>query len=349
MSPQSPIAVTGLHAADNPSPGVAVARCLAAAGRPVIGCCYSAIETGGHVPGVFDRVYRLSRPQDVGKDAFLARLAEIFAQSGARAVIPTLEPEIMIFAEHRERFEALGVRCLLASPESLERTRKQTLAELGRKCGFRVPKLHPVSTLKEARRSAREIGLPLMVKGAWYEAYRVDYQDEVPALFRKLRKKWGAPVLLQAQADGIEAVVACLCDRPGHLARSLSLRKLGMSDQGTTWCGVTFRNEALIEGCRRLLAELEWLGPCEVEVLIDDRNGLMTLIEINSRFPSWIAISEQLGTNMPYDLVRVLEGESLGADPGYPAGRAMVRQITDRVVQLSRLVQLDAGGSVDGC
>ncbi len=349
MNRQHPVAVTGLHAADNPSPGVAVARCLVAAGRPVVGCCYSAIETGGHVPGVFERVYRLRRPQEVGIEAFLARLSEVLSESQAEAVIPTLEPEIMIFAKHRRRFETLGVRCLLADPDSLERTRKQALAEVGRKCGFRVPKLHPASTLKEARRKARKIGLPLVLKGAWYEAYRIEYLDEVPALFRKLRRRWGLPVLLQPCAVGIEAVVACLCDRPGHLARSVSLRKLGMSDQGTTWCGVTFRNEALLEACRGLLAELEWLGPCEVEVLMDDHSGMITLIEINSRFPSWIAISEQLGSNMPHDLVRVLEGESLEADPGYPSGRAMVRQITDRVVRLSRLVQLDVGGSVDGC
>ena len=90
-----------------------------------------------------------------------------------------------------------------------------------------------------ACREARRIGLPLMIKGVWYEAHRVKHMDELPALFRHLKMRWGLPVLLQPCAVGSEAVVACLCDRPGRLARAVSLRKLGMSDQGTTWCGVT--------------------------------------------------------------------------------------------------------------
>ncbi len=348
MSIDQPIAVTGMHAADNPSPGVGVARCLAQAGYRVLGFCYSAIETGSHVPGVFERVYRCPRP-DAGTRGYLARIAEVMGQNRALAVIPTLEPEIMLFARNRTELESAGVRALVPRPESLERTRKLVLAELGRSCGFRVPPLVPAATLKEASREARRFGLPVMLKGAWYEAYRIEHLDEIPALFRRLKRRWGLPVLVQPCALGSEAVVACLCDRPGRLARTLSLRKLGMSDQGTTWCAVTFRNDALLEACSDLLAELKWLGPCEVEVLMDESSGMFTLLEVNARFPSWIGVSAELGTNLPGDLVRVLTGEPLGPDPGYAAGRIMVRQILDRTVPLARLLQLDVGGSTDGC
>ncbi len=347
MSRHPPIAVTGLHAADNPSPGIGVARCLRSAGHPVQGLCYSAIETGCHASEAFDRVDLLARPES-GRETYFGRLAEVLEDSGARILIPTLEPEIVIFSRARRRLAEMGIRCLVPPPEVLRRTHKAHLVDLGRRCGFRVPTVRAANSLKEALRQARQIGLPLMIKGTWYEAHGVEHLDEIPALFRQLKKRWGLPVLLQPRALGSEAVVACLCDRPGHLARALSLRKLGMSDQGTTWCGVTFRNQDLLTACRRLLAEVEWIGPCEIEVLMDPLTGMLTLIEINGRFPSWIGIGPPSGSNLPHDLVRVLDGEDLGADPGHASGQAMVRQIVDRLVPMARLLQLDAGGSVHG-
>lgn len=340
-----PVLVTGLHAADNPSPGLAVARCLQAGGRRVVGLCYSATETGAHDTGVFEEVWRMPRPE-LDLPAYLDALGRVTARTGARTVMPTLDPEVAIYARERASVEALGLTVLVPEPHVLRRVHKSHLAEVGRACGFHVPRLVAVYTLAEARKVARRMGLPLMVKGAWYEAHRIDHLDELPAIFRALAYRWGRPVLLQALADGAEAVVACLCDRPGRLARTLAMRKLGMSDQGTTWCGVTFRNEALLESCTVLLSTLGWLGPCEVEVLLHETTGMFTLIEVNTRFPSWIGIGPKVGSNLPFDAVCVAEGQPLPEDPGYLTGRAMVRRSQDHVVLLGRLIALDNGGHV---
>jgi carbamoyl-phosphate synthase large subunit len=341
-----PVIVTGLHAADNPSPGLAVARCLVAGGRDVIGLCYSAVETGAHAADVFRQVYRMPRPEH-DLDDYFERLAVIRAESGAEIVLPTLDPEVSLYARQQETLRRIGLQFLLPSQETLRRVEKEHLAAVGRGCGFHVPTLHPVRSIAQARATARRLGLPLMIKGAWYEAHRIDYLDEIPAAFRTLSQRWGLPVLLQAVVEGVEAVVACLCDGTGNMVRSLGLRKLGMSSQGTTWCGVTFRNRQLEAACARLLCELAWQGPCEVEVKLHERSGMLTLIELNTRFPSWIGAMVEVGRNLPLDLVHLAEGRQLQPDTGYTTGYVMARQHVDRIVPLSRMVALDTGGRVD--
>lgn len=344
---QITVLVIGLHAADNPSPGVAVARLLVEAGYSVVGICYSVLETGALSGGIFRSIFFAPSPSD-GAELFLERLVTVFKESGASILIPTLDPDVVFFAKRKAFLREHGIRCLIPDLTVLQRTLKVTLADIGRQCGFHVPQIYPAYSLKEAQKHARNIGMPLMIKGAWYEAHEIGFFDEIPYFFRKLKQRWGLPVLLQAKLVGSEAVVSVLCDRPGHVSRSLSLRKFGMSDQGTTWCGVIFKNDALLVACNRLMDELKWIGPSEVEVMMHESSGMISLLEVNMRFPSWIGIGAEVGSNQPADLVRILEGYVLEPDPGYQVGRVMVRQYLDKTVPMARLVALEAGGVIHG-
>lgn len=342
-----PVLVSGLHAVDNPSPGVSVARCLRPNGIPVIGLCYEPTDTGAYVDGLFERVFRLPRIE-ADPPAYLRRLQAIAAATGAWTLVPTLDPEVAFLSGQGPWLREAGIHSLLPTPAAAARAAKWAIAEPGRAAGFRVPKVHAVRSLEQALGTAEAIGFPVMVKGAFYEAHRAGYPDEIPALFRALSTRWGLPVLLQAQANGAEIVAACLCDRPGRLSRCIAMRKFGMNEQGTTWCGVTFRNEGFLGACARLLEILEWSGPCEVEAKIDETSGMLTLLELNTRFPSWIGIAPEVGSNLPYDLIRTLNGDTLGPDPGFRTGMVMVRQHRDRTIPLSRFIDVAVGGALYG-
>lgn len=341
------VIVSGLHAVDNPSPGVSVARCLQRENIRCIGLCYEPTDTGAYVDGLFDRVYRMPRIE-ADPPAYLRRLQTVAAATGADILVPTLDPEVAFFSKQRDWLRETGLKAMLPSPASAARAAKWAIELAGREAGFRVPKLYSVTSLEQAMQIADELGFPLMVKGAYYEAHRADYPDEIPALFRSLSSRWGLPVLLQAEATGSEIVAACLCDRPGRLARCVAMRKFGMNEQGTTWCGVTFRNNGFLGACSDLMRVLQWQGPCEVEAMMDEGSGMLTLLEVNTRFPSWIGIAPEVGSNMPFDLIRILQGESLSPDPGFQAGVVMVRQHQDLTIPLSRFIDVAVGGVLNG-
>ena len=173
------IAVSGLHAVDNPSPGVSVARCLKNAGRRVVGLCYEPTDTGAYMKGLFDHVARMPKPEREPQ-GYLDRLRTILDETKANILIPTLDTEVIFFSKHTSWLHDNGICCIVPESKVLKQVAKWNIDELGHKAGFRVPRIFKVETQKKALIIARKIGLPLMIKGAFYEAHRIEYFDEIP-------------------------------------------------------------------------------------------------------------------------------------------------------------------------
>ena len=90
------VAVTGMNArADNPGPGLAIARCLKEADTQmkVIGLGYEALDPGLYHQGLVDRGYLLPYPSH-GEDALLARLLDLHAREQFDVLIPCLDAEM---------------------------------------------------------------------------------------------------------------------------------------------------------------------------------------------------------------------------------------------------------------
>lgn len=65
-----------------------------------------------------------------------------------------------------------------------------------------------------------------------------------------------------------------------------------------------------------------WKGPAEVEFIVDSRDNVAKVIEINPRFPGYIGFPIRCGLNLPHLLCRLSLGEKLepSRSPEYPAG-----------------------------
>lgn len=338
--------ITGLQCANNPSPGVAVARCLKSAGYRTLGIAYSAIETGAYAPDVFDHVVRLSKPEK-NVTLYFQQLNHLINHFRPLLIIPTLDPEIPLFVSYSDWLKKNGIAMLLPSKDALNRTHKLRLPEFAKKIGFRTPKQELVSSISETKRAIKRFGLPVMLKGQWYEAHEIKFMDEVPYFFRELKKRWKLPILVQQKIGGSEITAACLCDRSSVLAQWLMMRKWGQSSQGTTWCGVTFSNPDFVETLQNLLQELQWVGPCEIEFFLDDRTGLLTLFEFNMRLPSWIYVSVDAGNNFPVEMIKISMGEKSYVKREPATGKVFFRVAMDHVVPVQTVISLEKLGKID--
>src|SRR5260221_271746 len=121
---QSPItvAITGLDArADNPAPGVAVARCFAHSGRSrtrLVGLGYEALESGLYRDDLFDSTYLLPFPS-AGKDAFAERLIAVHAAENIDVLIPCLDAELPVFISLTHLLAETGIKTFLPSEAQL--------------------------------------------------------------------------------------------------------------------------------------------------------------------------------------------------------------------------------------
>ncbi|MCX8513336.1 MAG: hypothetical protein ORN83_16445, partial [Chthoniobacteraceae bacterium] len=285
-------------------------------------------------------VYAMPYPTS-GAEAYFQRLDEILALSPADVFIPTLDAEIELLVHLPEEIARRGLRCVLPEKLTLHRRAKANLTELANVCDVAVPDTQPVYDLSGAFAVARGLEFPLMVKGQYYDAKKVQPEGELAPAVSQVLAEWGAPVILQKCVDGPEFNALGLGDGMGGLVGLCCIRKTILSDKGKGLGGITINDPRLIGVCERLVRELKWSGPFEVEVILDERRGEYVLIEINPRFPAWVDFPSQCGANFAGALVqRLLDGIWPAVLPTCPAGHFYLRhqiEVHGHVDQIAEL------------
>ncbi|MDP2751736.1 MAG: ATP-grasp domain-containing protein [Rhodocyclaceae bacterium] len=346
---QITVAVTGMNArADNPGPGLAVARCLRESGIPlrIIGLGYDALD-----PGLYsdycDAGYLLPYP-GAGEEAVLARLTALRAEEKINIIIPCLDSELPIFIALAPQLAALGLRALLPDEAQLTARDKSRLTELAERAGVSTPETRRVSdTGFFAEAEAEGFAYPFFVKGPYYDAQLVYNAAEGAGAFRRLVAAWGTPILVQRCVIGEEVNLTALGDGEGGLIGAVMMKKRALTDKGKGWAGITVHDEGLLVLAQAVVKALSWRGPLEVEAL-RDREGRHHLIEINPRFPAWIYLSAAAGRNLPAMLVARLLNEPAPPLPPPPTGMMFIRTAHEIIVPLAAFESVMMTGRTSG-
>ncbi|MFQ5519771.1 MAG: ATP-grasp domain-containing protein [Candidatus Methylomirabilia bacterium] len=302
------VAVTGLNAADNPSPGLTVARALRALPTPprLIGLTHEVLSSGAYVGGVWDEVRVLPFPsrEEGGYPEVL--MAECQA-AGADCLIPTLDIEIPIVAWLAPLLAAARIATLVPPPEVLRTVAKPRLPELAAK-GFRLPRTETIREVEQLPDMARTLGMPFLLKGPLADARVVRTEEEARVMAKRLAWSWGFPLIAQEYIEGEEFGVAGVADRTHRLVGAVVVRKEIRTTNGNTWAGIVMEDRKLWALADRFAESVRWVGPFELEIIRHPRRGPF-LIEVNPRFPAWIFASAGAGANLPWAAVRLARGE----------------------------------------
>ena len=318
------VAVTGMNCkADNPGPGSAVARCIRKeAEHRIVGLGYDVLDAGLYLS---DAAYLLPYPT-VGERAMLERLLEIHAREKLDAVIPCLDAELPVFLEIRDELARNGIKTYLPSKPALRARSKDRLNLLD----VVTPQTRTLSDISYFR---READYPLVVKGIFYDAVVAHTPAQAEAAFASLAQQWGYPVLVQEFLRGDEYNLTAIGDGKSLIA-PVMMRKRALTDKGKAWAGVTVVDEQLERMAARLVQQLGWKGPLEVEALKAE-DGRFYLIEVNPRFPSWIYLSQGVGRNLPALLLKLMSGEPLPSQPALVPGTMFLRYADEMIVDLA--------------
>jgi carbamoyl-phosphate synthase large subunit len=339
------IILSGLHRGENPQPGAGI---LSSIRRQypdayIIGLVYDAMESGIYMDGGPDVVYAMPYPTS-GAEAYFQRLDEILKISPADLFIPTLDAEIELLVHVESEITKRGLRCIMPSKDSLQRRAKQHLTDLAQTCEVGVPDTVPVFDASGALRASQALGFPIMVKGQYYDAKKVDHEGELGAAVNKLLAEWGAPAILQKCIHGPEFNALGLGDGQGNMLGLCCIRKTIISDKGKGLGGMTIQDPRLTKMCAKLIQELKWHGPFEVEVMLDEEANEYVLIEINPRFPAWVDFPSMCGSNFAAALVqRLISGTWPAPVPTCPAGHFYLRhqiEVHGHIDQISNLSAL---------
>ncbi|MBF0374271.1 MAG: ATP-grasp domain-containing protein [Alphaproteobacteria bacterium] len=326
------VGITGMNAIpDNPGPGLAVARCLRAAGFEgrIVGLGYETLDAGLYHGGLCDAAYLMPYPA-VGAEAQRARLGEIQLAERLDFVIPCLDAELTTFVDNQAALRAMGIGSLLPDRRQLAARAKDNLVALCERLGLPVPRTK-VATNPAFFDTCESDGwrFPLVVKGPYYDAAVVGDPAEASRAFARIAAQWGYPVLVQEFVRGYEVNLTAIGDGDGGMIAPVMMRKRALTDKGKAWAGVAISDPELEALAAKLIEGLRWRGPLEVEAMRSDEG--LYLIEINPRFPAWTYLTHGVGRNLPEALLRLAAGERL-AEPVPPAPGVMFIRYAEELI-----------------
>jgi len=328
------IGVSGINAVDNPGPGIGVARSLKEDGAlkaRIVGLAYDAMEPGIYMDWVVDKSFILPYPSGDG-DAFIDRLLFIKQNYGLDVVIPNLDAELPLFIKHASTLAGHGIRTFLPGMEQFRLRGKDRLIEISERIGMALPLTKVVNSIDGLMHAIDEIGLPVMVKGSFYKAYRCSTTQEAVAHYHDLVAEWGYPVIVQQVVAGDEMNVVGLGDGEGRSLGLVGIKKVSITSLGKIWTGVTVKNAKMLTATVKFIEEFKWRGPFEMECIIS--GDKVYLIEINPRFPAWSYFATGVGVNLASRLVRRCVGLPLPEAQDYEAGKLFVRYTYELVTDM---------------
>ncbi|MDQ7779025.1 MAG: ATP-grasp domain-containing protein [Planctomycetota bacterium] len=342
------LAVTGLNATDNPAPGVPVVRSVRHSpgwrGK-VVGLAYDSFDTGIYDENVFDAVYMIPYPTE-GEENLLQRLRYVVEKEKIDVVIPTLDSELANFSRIEPDLKTLGTQMLIPTEYHLTLRSKLNLAKFCAVNSIPVPRTMIANDPGQIPMAAAQFGLPLVIKGIFYEAMVANSVTEGVTHFNKIKTRWGLPIILQEYIAGEEYCVVGLGNRKGKALGAVPMRKLRLTEKGKGWAGITVGDEELLDLARRTMAALKWVGPLELEFMRATVSQKFFLLEINPRFPAWVYLAARAGQNLPLAAVRLAAGEDVKPFEKHDVGVIFVRHAVDIVCPIDYLGQLTTDGEL---
>ncbi len=251
-----------------------------------------------------DRAYRVPISSDPG---YVDALIEICAAEKIGLVVPTIDDELEIVANARDRFEAAGavLACSPAETAALCNDKYRTcehLAARGVEAAVswlpgEIPAGAPETLFIKPRIGRGGVGAHLIRNRRELDFF-LEYVDN--------------PVV-QEFLEGPEFTIDMFCDWNGRplsiVPRERALVRAGVIDRGRT-----VKDPALLELGKRVASVIRFAGPVNVQCRM--RGKVPVVFEINPRFSGGIPLTIAAGADFPAMLVQLALGNRLSASIG---------------------------------
>lgn len=308
-------------------------------------CEVIAGDLDPHAPALLrDGVTGYELPRIDREDEYVARLGEIVELEDVDVLIPGYDLDVVAVSKRRDDIPD-GVSYLLPDHEKIAIT-NDTLqsVHVAQRAGVPVPDTY--GTLAEYRRAgAAGPDFPLFLKPRTSRgakgATRVDTERELDYVFEHIAAQWNQPVVQEyiPAETGAMHVVGLLYDRGGNLNSSFVCHSLrtNFSWGGGGVVGEPVLKPELVEYATRVVDELGgWIGPINMEFLVDERDGTPTFMEINPRLWGYNYIATMNGMDLPRKIVRMCQGESVPPQQTYETDTVLMIDFDEVIVSENR-------------
>ena len=233
--------------------------------------------------------------------------------------------ELPILAENKARFEQLGVKVVVSSPEVIDIAfDKYKTAQWVESLGLVAPKTYVrLEDVKKAL-AAGEVEFPLFMKPRWGSGSigleSIADMEELDIYYNLLMKKIKTTILatasvgdeyimIQEKLTGSEFGLDIMNDLNGNNVGVSVKQKLAMRS-GETDKAVTVDLPEVRDMGRKIGEALGHIGNLDVDIM-QRADGAYCVLELNPRFGGGFPFSYEAGVNMPKAIIQWVSGEEV--------------------------------------
>ena len=245
-------------------------------------------------------------------NGYIRELAKIVRNEQVRVIIPTIDLDLKVLAESKEKFESVGCTVLVSDPEVVHicQDKRRTYRFLTAN-GFDTPRTVSVSTAL----SQKSPKWPCFIKpwDGYASRGTAVVKNRKELLFYS--KKIPNPIV-QQYIEGTEYTCDVYVDFDMKV-RCVVPRMRIETRAGEVSKGRTVKNESIIGQTARLVETLK-AGPGVITIQLivaKEDDSEIRFIEINPRFGGGVPLSIKAGANFPKWIIRELTGRDLEIRP----------------------------------
>lgn len=236
--------------------------------------------------------------------AYIDNLLQICADDRIDLLIPTIDTDLLVLAENRDRFAEIGTKVMISAPEMIRICRdKNNTSQFFVDCGLHAPM--PVNDWTRYRG-----GYPAFIKpkdgSSSINAFKVENEEELEVYARQVED-----YIVQPFVEGTEYTIDIFCDWEGHPVSIVPRERMQVRAGEVLKTRITL-DPAMIEEAEALCRAFQPCGPMTVQLIRDSRSGRDYYIEINPRFGGGAPLSMKAGARSAEAILRMLDGEEAG-------------------------------------
>ena len=232
---------------------------------------------------------------------YIDQLLSICAQDQIDLLMPTIDTDLLVLAENRQRFADIGVNVLISRPEMIRICRDKNLtSQFFVDCGLQAPMpVHDYRTY--------QAGFPAFIKpkdgSSSINAFKVHNEKELQEYAERIGE-----YVVQPFVDGTEYTIDVFCDFTGKPLSIVPRERMAVR-AGEVLKTKICMDPRMIEEAGKLLAVFRPCGPVTIQLIREQETGTDYFIEINPRYGGGAPLSMKAGARSAEMLLQLLAGE----------------------------------------
>lgn len=276
-----------------------------------------------NAPALMAADVRIQVPS-VYDDKYMEITLDICRKHDIDVLISLNDLELPLLAREREKFETLGIKVIISSPEVIDICfDKYATARFIMSIGLQTPLTYV--NIGEAKWALQEgkLSFPLVLKPRWgsgsigieFVGSMEELEEMYVLLERKVKKSilatvsaCGEAILIQEKITGKEYGLDVMNNLQGEFQAVSVKCKLAMR-AGETDKAVTVDNAEIRAIGKKLGDCLKHVGNLDCDVL--EQDGKYYVLELNPRFGGGYPFSHEAGVNLPLAIINWVKGNEI--------------------------------------